>query len=68
MLISCTGMKYWSCCNKKTTDFNQFLAQKGCTEGAHQWTDPSQKKVVLFSCAKSLIMNIILIIFDSLDD
>lgn len=40
------GMKYWSCCNKKTTDFNQFLAQKGCTEGAHQWTDPSQKKEV----------------------
>lgn len=40
------GMKYWSCCKKKTTEFGDFLAQKGCTEGDHQWADPSQKKVV----------------------
>lgn len=40
------GYKYWSCCNKKTTDFSEFLAQKGCTNGSHQWSDPSQKKVV----------------------
>jgi len=39
------GMKYWSCCNKKTTDFNEFLTQKGCTDGSHMWGDPSKKKV-----------------------
>ncbi|VVC46304.1 Hypothetical protein CINCED_3A001389 [Cinara cedri] len=31
------GMKYWSCCNKKTSDFNAFLEQVGCTEGEHCW-------------------------------
>lgn len=31
------GMKYWSCCNKKTTDFGVFLAQPGCTQGNHLW-------------------------------
>lgn len=34
------GMKYWSCCNKKTADFSSFLNQKGCTEGSHKWTEP----------------------------
>ncbi|VDO58728.1 unnamed protein product, partial [Onchocerca flexuosa] len=31
------GMKYWSCCEKKTSDFSTFLEQKGCTEGKHCW-------------------------------
>ncbi|CAF3763514.1 unnamed protein product [Rotaria socialis] len=31
------GMKYWSCCQKKTTDFEAFTAQPGCTEGEHLW-------------------------------
>uniref|UniRef100_A0A2K5N8T0 Cysteine and histidine-rich domain-containing protein 1 n=1 Tax=Cercocebus atys TaxID=9531 RepID=A0A2K5N8T0_CERAT len=31
------GMKYWSCCRRKTSDFNTFLAQKGCTTGKHMW-------------------------------
>ncbi|XP_069065277.1 integrin beta-1-binding protein 2 isoform X2 [Pleurodeles waltl] len=31
------GMKYWSCCCIKTTDFNEFLEQKGCTNGHHTW-------------------------------
>ncbi|XP_045149014.1 cysteine and histidine-rich domain-containing protein 1 [Echinops telfairi] len=31
-------MKYWSCCRKKTSDFNTFLAQEGCTTGKHMWT------------------------------
>lgn len=30
-------MKYWSCCNKKTSDFNAFLEQVGCTQGKHCW-------------------------------
>eukprot|EP00064_Thunnus_orientalis_P025492 superscaffoldBa00013032_g25870 len=31
------GYKYWSCCCIKTTDFNAFLDQKGCTAGKHRW-------------------------------
>lgn len=31
------GMKYWSCCNKKTSDFNAFLEQVGCSQGKHCW-------------------------------
>jgi hypothetical protein len=30
-------MKYWSCCNKKTSDFNAFLEQAGCARGEHCW-------------------------------
>lgn len=30
-------MKYWSCCKRKTSDFNTFLSQEGCTKGAHLW-------------------------------
>ncbi|KAK5983414.1 Cysteine and histidine-rich domain-containing protein 1 CHORD domain-containing protein 1 [Trichostrongylus colubriformis] len=32
------GMKYWSCCEKKTSNFNAFLAQVGCEKGKHQWS------------------------------
>ncbi|XP_060682570.1 cysteine and histidine-rich domain-containing protein 1-like [Hemiscyllium ocellatum] len=32
------GMKYWSCCKRKTSDFNSFMAQGGCTQGKHMWT------------------------------
>lgn len=31
------GMKFWSCCQKRTSDFSQFMAQKGCTYGEHKW-------------------------------
>ncbi|KAJ8919102.1 hypothetical protein NQ315_012087 [Exocentrus adspersus] len=31
------GLKYWSCCQKKTTDFNSFLGQVGCERGTHVW-------------------------------
>lgn len=31
------GMKYWSCCQKKTTEFSRFLEQPGCTPGKHVW-------------------------------
>lgn len=31
------GMKYWSCCQKKTTDFSTFLEQPGCAQGKHTW-------------------------------
>ncbi|EFN63764.1 Cysteine and histidine-rich domain-containing protein 1 [Camponotus floridanus] len=39
------GMKYWSCCQKKTTEFSVFLDQPGCTQGKHIWfTKNSEKK------------------------
>lgn len=31
------GLKFWSCCQKRTTDFAVFLAQPGCTQGTHLW-------------------------------
>ncbi|XP_076308447.1 cysteine and histidine rich domain containing protein [Tachypleus tridentatus] len=31
------GMKFWSCCKKRTTDFESFLEQEGCTTGSHVW-------------------------------
>ncbi|XP_018537100.1 cysteine and histidine-rich domain-containing protein 1a [Lates calcarifer] len=36
------GMKYWSCCRKKTSDFNSFLSQQGCTTGSHLWRKNNQ--------------------------
>lgn len=31
------GLKYWSCCTKRTTDFAAFMSQKGCAYGKHKW-------------------------------
>ncbi|KAL4232624.1 Cysteine and histidine-rich domain-containing protein 1 [Mactra antiquata] len=31
------GMKYWSCCQRKTSDFTNFLDQVGCEVGKHVW-------------------------------
>ncbi|XP_014674625.1 PREDICTED: LOW QUALITY PROTEIN: cysteine and histidine-rich domain-containing protein 1-like [Priapulus caudatus] len=31
------GMKYWSCCQRKTSDFDNFLKQEGCDLGSHVW-------------------------------
>ncbi|XP_019646965.1 PREDICTED: cysteine and histidine-rich domain-containing protein 1-like isoform X2 [Branchiostoma belcheri] len=31
------GYKFWSCCTKRTTDFNEFLSQAGCSKGKHVW-------------------------------
>ncbi|NXA30255.1 CHRD1 protein, partial [Ibidorhyncha struthersii] len=40
------GMKYWSCCGVKTTDFSAFLEQPGCSRGQHCWTGKGDKKAV----------------------
>ncbi|XP_043208121.1 cysteine and histidine-rich domain-containing protein-like [Amphibalanus amphitrite] len=32
--------KGWSCCNKKTVDFTEFLNTKGCTKGFHSDVKP----------------------------
>jgi len=34
------GLKYWSCCQKKTSDFDAFLNQAGCETGKHNWIKP----------------------------
>lgn len=37
------GMKFWSCCERKTTDFTAFLNQAGCTKADnHQWVHPDE--------------------------
>uniref|UniRef100_A0A1A8RWD0 Integrin beta 1 binding protein (Melusin) 2 n=3 Tax=Nothobranchius TaxID=28779 RepID=A0A1A8RWD0_9TELE len=40
------GYKYWSCCCIKTTDFDAFLDQKGCTTAKHRWIPKQDKKKV----------------------
>lgn len=41
------GMKYWSCCKRKTSDFNTFLSQEGCTKGTHLWRKKDAGKKVV---------------------
>ncbi|NXK05959.1 CHRD1 protein, partial [Herpetotheres cachinnans] len=43
------GMKYWSCCRFKTTDFSTFLEQPGCRTGRHCWTGKGQDKKAVSS-------------------
>jgi len=40
------GMKFWSCCNKKTSNFNAFMEQKGCTTGQHEFAMTEKIKEV----------------------
>lgn len=41
------GMKFWSCCKRKTSDFNTFLSQEGCTSGQHMWVKKDAGKKVV---------------------
>jgi len=59
------GYKFWSCCNKRTSDFNEFLKQTGCEVGTHIWMKPSEiaeKKSVCrydwHQTSKSVILSI----------
>lgn len=36
-------MKYWSCCTRRTTDFQAFLDQRGCTQSTHKWRKDAQQ-------------------------
>lgn len=38
------GLKYWSCCQKKTTEFSTFLDQPGCKKGNHVWISKVRSK------------------------
>lgn len=40
------GLKFWSCCQKKTTDFTVFLEQPGCSEGCHTWLPKETSKKI----------------------
>ena len=35
------GLKFWTCCQRKTTDFQAFLNQEGCTMGNCKWKSDS---------------------------
>lgn len=37
------GMKYWTCCNRKTTEFDAFMEQVGCSTGRHNWTEKAAR-------------------------
>ena len=42
------GLKFWSCCHKKTTVFEEFITQPGCTMGTHKWVfglNPSSSQI-----------------------
>ena len=40
------GMKYWSCCQRKTSEFQEFMDQAGCDLGRHKWVaDKTGKEV-----------------------
>ncbi|XP_031554378.1 cysteine and histidine-rich domain-containing protein 1-like [Actinia tenebrosa] len=43
------GFKFWTCCQKRTSDFSEFLNQEGCTPGSHRWklTDEEKSKMVV---------------------
>ncbi|XP_074657258.1 cysteine and histidine-rich domain-containing protein 1-like [Tubulanus polymorphus] len=38
------GLKFWSCCKVKTSDFAKFLEQSGCETGKHIWKKKGDKK------------------------
>jgi cysteine and histidine-rich domain-containing protein len=37
------GYKFWSCCQKKTSDFSAFLSQVGCETGKHKWIQEDEE-------------------------
>lgn len=40
------GLKFWSCCQKRTSDFNAFLNQVGCERGSHVWKKETNNEAV----------------------
>lgn len=37
------GYKFWSCCQRRTSDFSEFQRQEGCTSGDHVWVKAVKK-------------------------
>jgi len=44
------GYKFWSCCDKRTSDFDEFLKQSGCETGRHDWMKPSDVLLKKATC------------------
>jgi len=44
------GCKFWSCCQRKTSDFSSFLAQEGCERGQHKWKTPKSEQNQIAKC------------------
>ena len=44
------GMKYWSCCQRKTSEFDQFLKQIGCERGVHVWKKSEEDSKLVPTC------------------
>ncbi|XP_078619042.1 cysteine and histidine-rich domain-containing protein 1-like isoform X1 [Branchiostoma floridae x Branchiostoma japonicum] len=44
------GYKFWSCCTKRTTDFNEFLSQAGCSKGKHVWIKEEEGDTKKVAC------------------
>ncbi|KAK7497406.1 hypothetical protein BaRGS_00011450 [Batillaria attramentaria] len=44
------GMKYWTCCQRKTSDFDNFLNQEGCEVGKHVWVKSKEQQAAEASC------------------
>lgn len=43
--------KYWSCCpQKKTYEFDEFLAMTGCATGQHRWFRPPEEAAKMKKC------------------
>jgi hypothetical protein len=38
------GYKFWTCCQRRTSDFDEFLRQEGCTTGEHKWIETEKKE------------------------
>lgn len=57
------SLKYWSCCVKRTTDFDSFLEQVGCSTGNHKWYKDDEevhtiKSFSLFSQVLSMFITV----------
>ena len=46
LIVSCR-YKFWTCCQRRTSDFDEFLRQEGCTTGDHKWIEVQDVLVAL---------------------
>ena len=43
----CIRYKFWSCCHRRTCDFDEFLKQEGCVTGSHVWFLTDEVRIYL---------------------
>ncbi|XP_055333853.1 cysteine and histidine-rich domain-containing protein 1-like [Paramacrobiotus metropolitanus] len=44
------GMKYWTCCQRKTSEFDVFMKQEGCEQGNHVWKKTAAELQAVPTC------------------